>query len=223
MHTFYVERTSAALMVDYSCALRLTGAIAVLTAMSQSARAVIGSEHFVVQDEHVPIPEAAAMRIERTMDGLSTLYLAVDGTFCGAIGNEDPLRAGAVRALQDLRALGFKRLIMLTGDNEHAAARIAREAVIIEFCADLLPARKHEIVEQLQAESARVVMVGDGANDPPALSVANVGVAMGSGTAIAKEVADITLSEGDLFSLVVRRRLSQRLDSRMSPRSTGSS
>lgn len=223
MHTFYVERTSAALMVDYSCALRLTGAIAVLTAMSQSARAVIGSEHFVVQDEHVPIPEAAAMRIERTMDGLSTLYLAVDGTLCGAIGNEDPLRAGAVRALQDLRALGFRRLVMLTGDNEHAAARIAREAVITEFCADLLPARKHEIVEQLQAEGARVVMVGDGANDSPALSVANVGVAMGSGTAIAKEVADITLSEGDLFSLVVLCRLSQRLDSRMSPRSTGSS
>lgn len=312
-----LERTSAALMVDYSCALRLTGAIAVLTAMSQSARegfivkgskhfeafahadtivfdktgtltaatphvrevlafdgwsrdevlrlgacleehfphpvaravvnaaaeaglshrerhaeveyiiahgiastlegarAVIGSEHFVVQDEHVPIPEAAARRIERTMDGLSTLYLAVDGTLCGAIGIEDPLRAGAVRALQDLRALGFKRLIMLTGDNEHAAARIAREAGITEFCANLLPARKHEIVEQLQAEGARVVMVGDGVNDSPALSVANVGVAMGSGTAIAKEVADITLSEGDLFSLVALRRLSQRLDSRM--------
>lgn len=313
-----LERTSAALMVDYSCALKLTGAISVLTAMSQSAqegfivkgskhfetfaaadtivfdktgtltaaapkvreilgfdgwsteevlrfsacleehfphpvaravvnaaaeaglkhrerhaeveyivahgiasalsgaRVVIGSEHFVVQDEHVVIPEAAAAEIARTMDGLSTLYLAVDGELRGAIGIEDPLREGAVEALAELRALGFKRLVMLTGDNEHAAARVAAEAGITEFRANLLPECKHAIVEELRAEGACVVMVGDGVNDSPALSAADVGVAMGSGTAIAKEVADITLSEGDLASLVALRRLSQGLERRMS-------
>ncbi|MBE6469826.1 MAG: heavy metal translocating P-type ATPase [Coriobacteriaceae bacterium] len=312
-----LERTSAALMVDYSCALKLTGAISVLTAMSQSARegfivkgskhfeafatadtivfdktgtltaatpkvreilgfdgwsteevlrfsacleehfphpvaravvnaaaeaglkhrerhaeveyivahgiasalngarVVIGSEHFVVQDEHVAIPEDAAAEIARTMDGLSTLYLAVDGELRGAIGIEDPLREGAVEALAELRALGFRRLVMLTGDNERAAARVATAAGITEFRANLLPECKHTIVEELRAGGSRVVMVGDGVNDSPALSAADVGIAMGSGTAIAKEVADITLSEGDLASLVALRRLSQGLVRRM--------
>ena len=310
-------RTSAALMVDYSCALKLTGAISVLTAMSQSARegftikgskhfetfaaadtivfdktgtltaaapkvsevmgfdgwsrtqvlrfsacleehfphpvaravvnaaadaglkhrerhaeveyivahgiassldgkrAVIGSKHFVVEDEHVEIlPEDDAC-IEAAMGGLSVLYLAVDGQLRGAIGIEDPLKEGVPQALAELRALGFKHLVMLTGDNEEAAARIASEAGITEFRANLLPEDKHKIVEELRAQGGTVVMVGDGVNDSPALSAANVGVAMGSGTAIAKEVADITLTEGDLTSLVALRRLSCGLAERM--------
>ncbi|WP_085830937.1 heavy metal translocating P-type ATPase, partial [Collinsella vaginalis] len=312
-----LERTSAALMVDYSCALKLTGAISVLTAMSQSARegfivkgsryfeafaaadtivfdktgtltaaaprvrevlgfdgwstdevlrfsacleehfphpvaravvnaaaeaglkhrerhaeveyivahgiasalngarVVIGSEHFVVQDEHVEIPPSAAAEIAATMDGLSTLYLAVDGVLRGVIGVEDPVKEDTVAALADLRALGFQRIVMLTGDNDHAAARVAAEAEIAEYRANLLPEDKHGIIEELRAEGARVVMVGDGVNDSPALSAADVGVAMGSGTAIAKEVADITLSEGGLSALVALRRLSQGLERRM--------
>ena len=310
-------RTSAALMVDYSCALKLTGAISVLTAMSQSAkegftvkgskhfetfaaadtivfdktgtltaaaprvaevlgfdgwnrtqvlrfsacleehfphpvaravvnaaaeaglkhrerhaeveyivahgiassldgkRVVIGSKHFVVEDEHVVIPDEVEAKISEKLDGLSALYLAVDGELRGAIGIEDPLKPGVPEALDELRALGFKHLVMLTGDNEHAAERIAREAGITEFRANLLPENKHEIVEQLRAAGDTVVMVGDGVNDSPALSAANVGVAMGSGTAIAKEVADITLTEGDLTSLVALRRLSMGLQERM--------
>ena len=310
-------RTSAALMVDYSCALKLTGAISVLTAMSQSAkegftvkgskhfetfaaadtivfdktgtltaaaprvaevlgfdgwnrtqvlrfsacleehfphpvaravvnaaaeaglkhrerhaeveyivahgiassldgkRVVIGSKHFVVEDEHVVIPDEVEAKISEKLDGLSALYLAVDGELRGAIGIEDPLKPGVPEALDELRALGFKHLVMLTGDNEHAAERIAREAGITEFRANLLPENKHEIVEQLRAAGDTVVMVGDGVNDSPALSAANVGVAMGSGTAIAKEVADITLTEGDLTSLVALRRLSMGLEERM--------
>ena len=310
-------RTSAALMVDYSCALKLTGAIAELSAMSQSAhegftvkgskyfeafaqadtivfdktgtltaaapkvakvlsfdgwdrtrvlrfsacleehfphpvaravvnaaaeeglehrerhaeveylvahgiassldgkRVVIGSEHFVVEDEHVEIPEAAAEQIKAELDGLSTLYLAVDGGLKGAIGIEDPLKAGVPEALARLRELGFEHLVMLTGDNEHAAARIAAAAGITEFRANLLPEDKHAVVEDLRAQGRCVVMVGDGVNDSPALSAADVGVAMGSGTAIAKEVADITLAEGDLTSLVRLRLLSQGLMDRM--------
>ena len=310
-------RTSAALMVDYSCALKLTGAIAELSAMSQSAkegftvkgskhfeafaqadtivfdktgtltaaapkvakvlavdgwdrtrvlrfsacleehfphpvaravvnaaaeeglehrerhaeveylvahgiassldgkRVVIGSEHFVVEDEHVVIPEETAVRIKTELDGLSTLYLAVDGDLKGVIGIEDPLKEGVPEALERLRELGFQHLVMLTGDNEHAAARIAAAAGITEFRANLLPEDKHTIVEELRSQGRHVVMVGDGVNDSPALSAADVGVAMGSGTAIAKEVADITLTEGDLTSLVRLRLLSQGLMGRM--------
>lgn len=310
-------RTSAALMVDYSCALKLTGAISVLTAMSQSARegftvkgskhfeafatadtivfdktgtltaaapqvadvlsfdgwdrtqvlrfsacleehfphpvaravvnaaaeaglehrerhaeveylvahgiasslddkrCVIGSEHFVVEDEGVTIDDDVRALIEEKLDGLSKLYLAVDGVLKGAIGIQDPLKPGAPEALAQLRALGFEHIVMLTGDNANAAARIAGKAGIDEFRADLLPEDKHTVIEQMRAAGRRVVMVGDGVNDSPALSAANVGVAMGSGTAIAKEVADITLTDGDLSSLVVLRRLALGLEERM--------
>lgn len=310
-------RTSAALMVDYSCALKLTGAISVLTAMSQSARegftvkgskhfeafatadtivfdktgtltaaapqvadvlsfdgwdrtqvlrfsacleehfphpvaravvnaaaeaglehrerhaeveylvahgiassldgkrCVIGSEHFVVEDEGVTIADDVRALIEEKLDGLSKLYLAVDGVLKGAIGIQDPLKPGAPEALAQLRALGFEHIVMLTGDNANAAARIAAKAGIDEFRADLLPEDKHTVIEQMRAAGRRVVMVGDGVNDSPALSAANVGVAMGSGTAIAKEVADITLTDGDLASLVVLRRLALGLEERM--------
>lgn len=317
LKTRSLVRTSAALMVDYSCALKLTGAISVLTAMSQSARegftvkgskhfeafatadtivfdktgtltaaapqvadvlsfdgwdrtqvlrfsacleehfphpvaravvnaaaeaglehrerhaeveylvahgiasslddkrCVIGSEHFVVEDEGVTIADDVRALIEEKLDGLSKLYLAVDGVLKGAIGIQDPLKPGAPEALAQLRALGFEHIVMLTGDNANAAARIAGKAGIDEFRADLLPEDKHTVVEQMRAAGRRVVMVGDGVNDSPALSAANVGVAMGSGTAIAKEVADITLTDGDLSSLVVLRRLALGLEERM--------
>ena len=317
LRTRSLVRTSAALMVDYSCALKLTGAISVLTAMSQSAqegftvkgskhfeafaqadtivfdktgtltaaapqvadvlsyegwdrtevlrfaacleehfphpvaravvnaaaheglehrerhaeveylvahgiasslddkRCVIGSEHFVVEDEGVEITDAVKAEIAEKMDGLSKLYLAVDGKLVGVIGIQDPLKPGVPQALAELHALGFEHIVMLTGDNENAACRIAAQAGIDEFRADLLPEDKHTVVEQMRAAGRRVVMVGDGVNDSPALSAANVGVAMGSGTAIAKEVADITLTDGDLTSLVVLRRLSLGLEDRM--------
>lgn len=317
LRTRSLVRTSAALMVDYSCALKLTGAISVLTAMSQSAqegftvkgskhfeafaqadtivfdktgtltaaapqvadvlsyegwdrtevlrfaacleehfphpvaravvnaaaheglehrerhaeveylvahgiassldgkRCVIGSEHFVVEDEHVEIPAEVKAQIAEQMDGLSKLYLAVDGKLVGVIGIQDPLKPGVPQALAELHRLGFEHIVMLTGDNENAACRIAAQAGIDEFRADLLPEDKHTVVEQMRAAGRRVVMVGDGVNDSPALSAANVGVAMGGGTAIAKEVADITLTDGDLTSLVVLRRLSMGLEERM--------
>lgn len=312
-----IVKTSAALMVDYSCALKLTGSISVLSAMSQAAkagftvkgskhfeafaqadtivfdktgtlteaqpqvkcvialdgwnrtqvlrfaacleehfphpvaravvraaaeknlkhrerhaaveyivahgiassidgkRAVIGSRHFVVEDEKVVVTDEDQRKIDAEASDLSTLYLAVDGVLVGVIGIDDPLKAGVSEAIGSLRDLGFERIIMLTGDNEKTAARVAQAAGITEFRADLLPEDKHGFVEQLKAEGCKVVMVGDGVNDSPALSAATVGVAMGQGTAIAKEVADITLSEGDLHSLVQMRKLSCGLMGRM--------
>ena len=312
-----IVKTSAALMVDYSCGLKLAGSIAVLTAMSQSAkegftvkgskyfdairdadtivfdktgtlteatphvakvlgshgwsqrevlrlaacleehfphpvaravvneacarnlehrelhgeveylvahgivssldgkRVVIGSEHFVVEDEHVVITPSQKRRIAHELDGLSPLYLGVDGELAGAIGIEDPLKQGVAEAVQQLRDLGFKRIVMLTGDNERTASRIAKAAGVDEYRAEQLPEDKHSYVGELKARGCKIVMVGDGVNDAPALALADVGIAMGQGTAIAKEVADIALSDGDLSSIVSLVKLSRGLTERM--------
>lgn len=310
-------KTSAALMVDYSCALKLTSSISVLSAMSQSARAgftvkgsrhfeqlaaadtivfdktgtltaatpqladvlafagwtqeevlrfsacleehfphpvaravvhaaearglehrerhaeveyvvahgiassldgkrvVIGSKHFVVEDEHVAVPAETNAAIDAAASGLSALYLAVDGELVGALLISDPIKPGVAGAIADLRKLGFGHIVMLTGDNEAAAARIAADAGITEYAANLLPEDKHAYVAHLREQGRRVVMVGDGVNDSPSLSAADVGVAMGNGTAIAREVADVTLNASDLSSLVALRRLSGELMERM--------
>lgn len=178
------------------------------------ARVVIGSRHFVVGDERVEVTSEIHHRIMDDMGGLSVLYLAYDGQLVGALGIEDPLKLGAAEAVADLGRLGFEHIVMLTGDNLAAARRVANAAGITEFQANMLPEGKHAFVEQLQREGRHVVMVGDGVNDSPALSVADVGVAMAAGTAIAREVADIALTDSDLQSLVRLRRISQGLDQR---------
>ena len=178
-------------------------------------RVVIGSEHFVVEDEGVSLTEEQKRRVADETEGLSPLYLAVDGELIGVIGIEDPLKAGVREAIADLRMLGFKRVVMLTGDGERTAARIADAAGVTEYRANLLPEDKYAFVERLKAEGSKVVMVGDGVNDAPALSLADVGIAMGQGTAVAKEVADITLTGGHLSALVTLRTLSAGLTARL--------
>ena len=178
-------------------------------------RCVIGSEHFVVEDEGVVIDEAAHARIIEAFGAISSLYLAVDGKLVGVIGIHDPIKPGVPEAVAQLRHLGFKHIVMLTGDNERAAAPVAAQAGITEFCANMLPEQKHSYIEGLKSQGRRVVMVGDGVNDSPALSLADVGIAMAMGTAIAKEVADITLTEADLASIVRLRQLSRDLMDRM--------
>ncbi len=178
-------------------------------------RVVIGSKHFVVEDEHVAVSDEQAAQIAEQTEGLSSLYLAVDGVLVGVLAIADPIKPGVAEAIADLRRLGFEHIVMLTGDNEVAAKRIADAAGITEFEANLLPENKHAYVERLRAAGRRVVMVGDGVNDSPSLSAANVGVAMGNGTAIAKEVADVTLTQSDLASIVRLRRLSGELMDRL--------
>lgn len=177
----------------------------------EGERVAIGSEHFIVEDEHVRIDDADRAQIDAAAGDLSVLYLTVGGKLVGAIGIEDPLKPDVSADIKQLRALGFKHVIMLTGDSGPAAARVAKAAGIDEFEANCLPERKHAYVEELVRGGRRVVMVGDGVNDSPALSAAHVGVAMATGTAIAKEVADITLSRGDLSALVTLRKLSTGL------------
>ena len=178
-------------------------------------RIVIGSRHFVMEDEHVEVAPEAEARINGDLEGLSPLYLAQDGKLVGVLGIEDPLKAGVPEAIAALRSQGIGHIIMLTGDNERTAARIAAEAGITEYRADLLPKDKHAYVEALVARGQRVVMVGDGVNDAPALSAADVGIAMGTGTAIAQEVADVTLAAGGLDAIVRLHALSRSLMGRL--------
>ena len=181
----------------------------------EGRRAIIGSAHFVFEDEGAQLESDIKERIESQMQGLSPLYLAVDGTVVGVLGIEDPLKPGVREAIADLHALGVKHVVMLTGDSERTAARIAREAGVDEFKAELLPEDKYAYVERIKREGRHVAMVGDGVNDSPALGLADVGLAMGGGSDIAKEVADIILADTDLAAIVRLRRMSQGLIDRL--------
>ncbi len=181
----------------------------------EGRRAIIGSAHFVFEDEGAQLKSDIKGRIESQMQGLSPLYLAVDGTVVGVLGIEDPLKPGVREAIADLHALGVKHVVMLTGDSERTAERIAREAGVDEFKAELLPEDKYAYVEQIKREGRHVAMVGDGVNDSPALGLADVGLAMGGGSDIAKEVADIILTDTDLAAIVRLRRMSQGLIDRL--------
>lgn len=181
----------------------------------EGRRAIIGSAHFVFEDEGAQLESDIKEQIESQMQGLSPLYLAVDGTVVGVLGIEDPLKPGVREAIADLHALGVKHVVMLTGDSERTAERIAREAGVDEFKAELLPEDKYAYVEQIKREGRRVAMVGDGVNDSPALGLADVGLAMGGGSDIAKEVADIILADTDLAAIVRLRRMSQGLIDRL--------
>ena len=181
----------------------------------EGRRAIIGSAHFVFEDEGAQLESDIKERIESQMQGLSPLYLAVDGTVVGVLGIEDPLKPGVREAIADLHTLGVKHVVMLTGDSERTAERIAREAGVDEFKAELLPEDKYAYVERIKREGRRVAMVGDGVNDSPALGLADVGLAMGGGSDIAKEVADIILADTDLAAIVRLRRMSQGLIDRL--------
>ena len=181
----------------------------------EGRRAIIGSAHFVFEDEGAQLESDIKEQIEFQVQGLSPLYLAVDGTVVGVLGIEDPLKPGVREAIADLHALGVKHVVMLTGDSERTAERIAREAGVDEFKAELLPEDKYAYVEHIKSEGRHVAMVGDGVNDSPALGLADVGLAMGGGSDIAKEVADIILTDTDLAAIVRLRRMSQGLVDRL--------
>ena len=181
----------------------------------EGRRAIIGSAHFVFEDEGAQLESDIKEQIESQMQGLSPLYLAVDGTVVGVLGIEDPLKSGVREAIADLHALGVRQVVMLTGDSERTAERIAREAGVDEFKAELLPEDKYAYVERIKREGRHVAVVGDGVNDSPALGLADVGLAMGGGSDIAKEVADIILADTDLAAIVRLRRMSQGLIDRL--------
>jgi heavy metal translocating P-type ATPase len=162
----------------------------------EGRRIVVGSRHFVEDDEGVPISSARRKRIERLFrEGKTLLYIGYGGRLLGVIALKDQLREGGAATLARLRALGAKRLVMLTGDHRERAAEIARELGLDAFHAELLPHQKAEIVADMKAAGANIAFVGDGINDAPALAGAHVGIAMAQGADLARLTADIALLE----------------------------
>ena len=178
-------------------------------------RAVIGSRHFVCEDEGVTITDGQQARIDENAGASSVIYLAVGGVLAGALCINDPPRAEAARAVELMKKCGIENVVMLTGDSSSAAEMIAKQLGITEVHAQVLPEEKHSHIEQLKAQGRRVIMVGDGINDAPALAAADVSVAMSDASDIAKETADITIRDAELTELVVLRMLSERLMDRI--------
>ena len=178
-------------------------------------RTVIGSRHFVFEDEAVTILPKDQAAFDTLEQGLSWLYLAVDGVLSAAIGILDPLRPEAAEALTALHGAGIGKTVMLTGDNRSTAAAIAQTLGVDEFRAEVLPEDKADYIKREQAAHRTVVMIGDGINDTPALSLADVGVAVGSGATIAREVADVVIAAEDLRELAWLKGLSDALMKRI--------
>ena len=178
-------------------------------------RVIIGSAHFVFEDESCVIPPEERNVFDSLPGEFSHLYLAVGGVLAAVICISDPLRAEAADAVAALRKLGVSKIVMLTGDSERTAAAIAAQVGADEYRSEVLPEDKAHFVQAEREQGRTVVMIGDGINDSPALSAANVGVAISDGAAIAREIADITIAADDLFELVKLRALSAALMGRI--------
>ena len=179
-------------------------------------KTVIGSQHFVFEDEGCAVPEGGQAAFDALPAELSHLYLAVGGELAGVICVADPLREEAAQTLRQLRELGVSKLVMMTGDNERTAAAIAKQVGVDQYFAEVLPEDKARFVKEEKAAGRTVVMIGDGINDSPALSEADVGVAISGGAAIAREIADVTIAADDLRELVLLRRIAMALQRRTS-------
>lgn len=178
-------------------------------------KVVIGSRHFVLEDEGCVVPAGMAKQFEELPEKYSHLYLAVEGQLVAAISIEDPLREEAPATIEALRKAGFSKIVMMTGDSEKTAHAIAEKVGVDEFYAEVLPEEKAGFIEKERESGRIVVMVGDGINDSPALSAADVGIAINDGAQIAREIADITIDAGSLKELVTLKYISQGLAKRI--------
>ena len=177
---------------------------------------VIGSHHFVFEDEKCVIPANEQAKFDDALKPeYSHLYMAASGQLVGVICISDPLRPEAAAVLNGLRALGIKNTVMMTGDSERTAAAIAKQVGVDHFFAEVLPEDKANFVQKAKAEGHTVVMIGDGINDSPALSAADIGIAINSGAAIAREIADVTIKADSLEELVVLKAIANSLQKRV--------
>ena len=186
-----------------------------ISSIDEGKHVLIGSHHFIFDDEHCTVPKGEEEKLASIPPEHSALYLAVDGELTTVILISDPLRKEAVGVIQDLKALGIDKVVMMTGDNKKTAHAVARMVGVDEFHAEVLPEDKASFIQEEHRLGRKVIMVGDGINDSPALSEADAGIAISAGAAIAKEVADITIQEGDLYELVILKKLSNRLMKRI--------
>ncbi len=179
------------------------------------SRVIIGSAHFVFDDEHSTIRPEYRERFDALPEEYSHLYLAIDGVLAAVICIEDPLRPESVDVVKALHDAGFKKIVMMTGDSERTAAAVAARVGVDEYYAEVLPEDKAGFVEREKAAGRRVLMIGDGVNDSPALSAADAGIAISDGAELAREIADITVAVDDLYEIVRLRRLSTALMKRI--------
>lgn len=181
----------------------------------EGRRAVIGSYHFVFEDEKCRIPEGKEELFESLSGEYSHLYLAMEQELAAVIRIEDPLRDEAVEVIRLLKEEGIANIVMMTGDSERTAASIAKRVGVDDYDSEVLPEEKARFVEKERAKGKKVIMIGDGINDSPALSAADVGIAISDGAELAREIADITISADNLYELVLLKRLSDRLMQRI--------
>ena len=182
-----------------------------ISSMVDGKTVLIGSAHFVFEDEGCTVPEEDAGKFAALPAQYSHLYLCIAGRLAAVICIYDPLRAEARDAVRALHECGIGKVVMMTGDNKKTAAAVAAEVGVDDFCAEVLPEDKAAFIRREKEAGRTVVMIGDGVNDSPALSEADAGIAISTGAAIAREVADITIASEDLFELVTLRRLSEAL------------
>lgn len=179
------------------------------------SRVVIGSHHFVFEDEQCSIPFGMQERFNNLRNDCSHLYLAINGQLAAVICIEDPLREEAAAVIGQLRAAGLSKIVMMTGDSDRTARTIAAKVGVDEYYSEVLPEDKASFVEKEKAQGRSVIMIGDGINDSPALSAADVGIAISDGAEIAREIADITVGADDLSELVKLKAISDGLMKRI--------
>lgn len=178
-------------------------------------KVVIGSYHFVFEDENCTVPQDEQDKFNTIPNEYSQLYMAINRTLVAVICIEDPIKDNVKQTLDDLKANGIDKIVMMTGDSERTAKAVAEKLGIDECYAEVMPEDKAMFIKKMQTDGNSVIMVGDGINDSPALSKADVGIAISSGAAIAREIADITVSSDDLNSLVTLKEISNLLMARI--------
>ena len=186
-----------------------------ISSMVEGKKVLIGSAHFVFEDEGCSVPEGEEEKFRSLPAEYSHLYLCIAGELAAVVCIYDPLRREAKAAVQALHACGIDKVVMMTGDNRRTAESVAAEVGVDEVFAEVLPEDKAAFIRREKADGRTVIMIGDGVNDSPALSEADAGIAISTGAAIAREIADITIASEDLFALVTLRRLSEELMKRI--------
>lgn len=178
-------------------------------------KVVVGSYHFVFEDEESQIPEGMEEKFQELPSEYSHLYMAIEGKLAAVICIEDPLREEAPQIIKNLKAAGISKVVMMTGDSDRTAKAIAKRVGVDVYYSEVLPEDKANFVEQEKAAGRKVIMIGDGINDSPALSAADIGIAISDGAEIAREIADVTMSGDDLSEIVTLKLISNKLMKRI--------
>ncbi|MCR4586780.1 MAG: heavy metal translocating P-type ATPase [Lachnospiraceae bacterium] len=186
-----------------------------ISSIIEEERVVIGSWHFVFEDEGCVIPEGEEGKFDSISKDHSRLFMAISGCLAAVICLEDPLREEAPDVIRRLHDIGFTNIVMMTGDSKHTARSVAEKVGVDEYFAEVLPEDKANYVRKLKEEGHKVIMIGDGINDSPALSEADAGIAISEGAQLAREIADITISENNLYNLITLRQISEGLMKRI--------